>query len=999
MKKLLALFFLCASPVLGQIAFDNASTTGDSFFSSAQAITWTHTVNSACATSDNCVIYMVVVMDGGTTTTRNAGTATYNSVSMTSIASRDDATNNIQVRIFRLLNPPTGAHTASFTPGGALSGYGASSISLTGVDQTTPEDGTAAGANGSSTSPSVSASTSTANAWIVNGLMVDGGSLCTTTATGTSQTQRFNFVITSDAVTIAGSTAGAFASTGAHATSYTYTGCGTNAWVSTAIAVKPAGAGGGGTVKPPSMPMIGMGSLLLAAYHPPQKHRGMTPGSAHNTRTRNDDGGGSSAGDGGGGGGGGALPTTLGWYEIPNTTLSSVWPNPATYSDIQGPFGTGPASVYETWSGAVYDSKNFRLIPWGGGHGNYYGNELYALNLTANPITLTRLNEPTRFTSHTPGDCGSGGTNWDGTPCSRHTYDYLAYIPTTNEMVDFGGSKSPDGSFCVGVSGNSIDAWTVNLASLTWTSRGIFVANCSSIYSGADYDQNSDRVIFADANNIFTYNPSTHAVTEVGGDYTQHGSYSTVAVDPKDKYFFVISSGQHCCGGTTNADLYRFDISNPAAVPSPTSLIGTVTGCSAWIGNTAKPPAATWYPARNVVVFWNGGASVGLYNPQTNSCTTVTPSGTTPTCTTVTADGCASGAMTHGTYGRFRYAQNTDANGNLGGFVLANDPNENCFFLRLDSSETTRFADQAAAPGVLNSTGFETAKVQANKTTFTSGFDGSGNQANNILDTSIFLSGTQSASWVWPTNNPTENCCQNFLLYFGDAANNVHMGANSTFYVQFAFRADTAYTTQWITDTYPKLHISYNETTGSGSCSPIALVTNDRLARSAPTMFNNCSGNQLTASSDGTYDGNGNYVQQGWTATAPFTGYQCLYDGPSWSAGNPIGPNCFQWAANTWYTMEYKIGVGGHNATACPSGGAAWVNSTVEAWVAPYGQQLKKWINLAGVPICEDGAGFNVWMLTQQATGHTGANSRAQVWYDNFIVSTKPIVQFGVTPN
>jgi hypothetical protein len=35
------------------------------------------------------------------------------------------------------------------------------------------------------------------------------------------------------------------------------------------------------------------------------------------------------------------------------------------------------------------------MILWGGGHNDYYGNELYALNLNAAPPPLTRLNDPT----------------------------------------------------------------------------------------------------------------------------------------------------------------------------------------------------------------------------------------------------------------------------------------------------------------------------------------------------------------------------------------------------------------------------------------------------------------------------------------------------------------------------------------------------------------------------------------------------------------------------
>src|SRR5439155_25747499 len=67
-----------------------------------------------------------------------------------------------------------------------------------------------------------------------------------------------------------------------------------------------------------------------------------------------------------GSGGGGQIPNTLGWYQIPNTSIQALCP---PYSDIQGM--TGCRAVMSTWSGGLFDPKRKRLIIHGGGHNDY----------------------------------------------------------------------------------------------------------------------------------------------------------------------------------------------------------------------------------------------------------------------------------------------------------------------------------------------------------------------------------------------------------------------------------------------------------------------------------------------------------------------------------------------------------------------------------------------------------------------------------------------------
>ncbi len=73
-----------------------------------------------------------------------------------------------------------------------------------------------------------------------------------------------------------------------------------------------------------------------------------------------------------------------GWTDLPNTKLQSVCP----------PGFGGCSAVVGAWSSAVADTKRNRLINWRGGRNDYYGNEVYALDLNASPVTLKRVINP-----------------------------------------------------------------------------------------------------------------------------------------------------------------------------------------------------------------------------------------------------------------------------------------------------------------------------------------------------------------------------------------------------------------------------------------------------------------------------------------------------------------------------------------------------------------------------------------------------------------------------
>ena len=138
---------------------------------------------------------------------------------------------------------------------------------------------------------------------------------------------------------------------------------------------------------------------------------------------------------------GSGVPATAGWYSIPNTAWASLCPNATgTRPDVQG--GSGCGAVVDAWAGGYLDTKRHRLCWTGGGHHDYYGNEIYCLNLDTLAVA----------TQNVASDASTLNTNTtsydampDGTPGPRHTYGGLAYYPDIDSAIFMGGGPPNPG--------------------------------------------------------------------------------------------------------------------------------------------------------------------------------------------------------------------------------------------------------------------------------------------------------------------------------------------------------------------------------------------------------------------------------------------------------------------------------------------------------------------------------------------------------------------------
>lgn len=200
------------------IAFDAVST-GNSGIA-ANTIFWSHTCSG-----DNRVIIVGCIVPSLTTTD-----VLYNGVSITK--STSIAITGGEVSLWYLVAPLTGTHIVSAVFSGAYTSADCGSISLTGVDQSSPIDAIST-SSGTGTTASLNITTVANKAWVVDivGNVVGSSGF----TVGGSQTQRWNSTNLFDDG--AGSTLGPVTPAGSTAMSWTQSSA---VWGQAAVSFQPA---------------------------------------------------------------------------------------------------------------------------------------------------------------------------------------------------------------------------------------------------------------------------------------------------------------------------------------------------------------------------------------------------------------------------------------------------------------------------------------------------------------------------------------------------------------------------------------------------------------------------------------------------------------------------------------------------------------------------------------------------------------------------------------
>ncbi|MHC4916821.1 MAG: RNA polymerase sigma factor [Planctomycetota bacterium] len=131
------------------------------------------------------------------------------------------------------------------------------------------------------------------------------------------------------------------------------------------------------------------------------------------------------------------------------------------------------------YSGAVFNPDANCLMLFGGGHGDYWGNEVWTLSMGT--LEWKRMYEPSKYGKL---DNDRGCVVGEDRPYTRHSYDNMVYVPKTKEMLmwggfgptcyprKFGGNLADEtGPRRGGVSPQPIDVWTYSLERNKWKPR------------------------------------------------------------------------------------------------------------------------------------------------------------------------------------------------------------------------------------------------------------------------------------------------------------------------------------------------------------------------------------------------------------------------------------------------------------------------------------------------------------------------------------------------
>lgn len=335
------------------------------------------------------------------------------------------------------------------------------------------------------------------------------------------------------------------------------------------------------------------------------------------------------------------------WVEIKDSRLESVAPKVSPGGKL--------ASVVAAWSGGALDTKRQRMLIWGGGHSNYAGNEVYAFDLQR--FQWARLSEPSSAND------SKESLYPDGQPRSRHTYNYIEYVPQWDRLVSFGGS----GPWPRGGGEFTRDISEFDFTSNRWVTgrRPAVPGGGKMIAAIARADPASGDVYFIPGGrgSLLRFDPNKES-WHGGWGRGYLTAHATGAIDPERRLFVAVG-----IGNKENArQAWLWDLRMPA---QPTDLRPVTSGPTDV--ERAIAPGFVYHPPSQRFVAWMGGTDLYTLDPASWRWEKVSAA----------ADNAVDpgSPSRRGTYGRFQYVPRLDA------FVLVNSVSQNVYMIRPDFSQ------------------------------------------------------------------------------------------------------------------------------------------------------------------------------------------------------------------------------------------------------------------------------------------------------------------------
>lgn len=325
------------------------------------------------------------------------------------------------------------------------------------------------------------------------------------------------------------------------------------------------------------------------------------------------------------------------WAAFPNSTL-----RPA-----MGSAPWNPTYIFD-YSGGWFDDDRLELGVWGGGHGDYPGNEVCTFPLSTGAWSCGPrsgyLQDPT--TETTP----------DGHPSARHTYSCIARV----------NAPGYDGFFCHGGSlwragWPTAATWFYHRDTATWErladrpNWGDSDYGKSSLATYAVFDKARNRVLVRGRNMCMAFDMGTKTWTWQGSCAWSERS-ATAAFDPERQTLIVMGAGS----------FEAWDTSTTAWTPLAPVLSGDQAPVAAW------GPGFVFDPVGKRYLAYIGGKDLYELNRDTWKFTKITGAGADP------------GAQYPvGTHGRFGYVPSTN------GLVVINSIDGNVYYYQLGGTPPT----------------------------------------------------------------------------------------------------------------------------------------------------------------------------------------------------------------------------------------------------------------------------------------------------------------------
>lgn len=327
------------------------------------------------------------------------------------------------------------------------------------------------------------------------------------------------------------------------------------------------------------------------------------------------------------------------WRSLPGTALDP-WCRSHGLVEAGATDARRCGNVILAWGGAAFDSNQRRMLVFGGGAGNYTGNEVYGFDLATASWSLVR--PPTPLAQVTPGM----ETYLDGAPSSRQTSDAFAFIPNRGLLMTWGGGFQTTWFL------DALGSWSTGAPFDGPSGNGLF-------WFSADYDEATDTVYTRETFGIYAYQVATNRWSNplryrgpVDTDFAI-GRHRRAVIAPRHRLFF--SMGALTPSGAL--DFTAWNIDTGADVRSEWPNTGDTTAIR------RSGPGVAFDHAADAIVAWSGGAPNILDM-------------TTRVWTTGSSLGAPVAQVPNGTFGRWRYIEYLNV------FVLINGPTEDVAFYK-----------------------------------------------------------------------------------------------------------------------------------------------------------------------------------------------------------------------------------------------------------------------------------------------------------------------------